>query len=618
MTIIQPQGELYILTDIPLDAEYNNTMDFDDEMSQQTYFQSKIAVVFDSNDQNKGYKFIRDNQSINVYANIDDLFGCNYLMYKNKNKWYYAFITRKDYVSPDVTRLIIKLDVLQSFMFDYEINESFIAREHQDRWRGTAGNLYPKFNNQPENIEIGNSYETKDIKRFSDEEYDNERSGTEWVIVKATAPLGQIMGFGGTLVDDQLPTSNIDNIPTGIYIYLFPINKKGGSSWKFKAQDGVGGNITSANVFGGNALINHLADNPSITSMQIFPQCPIVNDWDGDNNQLTFPNQTMMDCNITSVKVYSDSGVYTTQSLSIARIFVGKTSDYGISIKIFNSNVGLPNPSNSANITYESKLLTSPYTKMVINYDSISQDYLPENFSYSSVYARFVIIQSVLNTNNILIYPYNYLDENDNYNQSIETPINNDFYLSTDAWKEYEMNNKYTKNGSMVIAGVQSAINLGVGVATGGIGLAVAGTQAVNTGLGIASELMRQQDIKSRPDTPRVQGQDLYMNKLTRGYSAVIRMLSIKDEFKENVYKYFMHYGYACRDFKKPNTKSRYYYNYIQTIGCNLKSDIDNEYRDEIKSIYDKGITIWHYRDANTFKGVGNYDYENAEMTLIV
>ena len=63
--------------------------------------------------------------------------------------------------------------------------------------------------------------------------------------------------------------------------------------------------------------------------------------------------------------------------------------------------------------------------------------------------------------------------------------------------------------------------------------------------------------------------------------------------------------------------RSRYYFNYIKTIGANIKTNIDADFRAEIENAYNNGITIWHYRNATTFKGVNNYDYENVETNLM-
>lgn len=123
-----PNSTLYLCKNVDLDPNYNYTIDFDNITAQANYFDSKIATEFEIND---GYSYIRDSQTLKVQANIDDLLGINYLFYNNGNKRYYAFITKKEYINPTCTSLSFKLDVLQSFMFNYEIDESFVEREHQ-------------------------------------------------------------------------------------------------------------------------------------------------------------------------------------------------------------------------------------------------------------------------------------------------------------------------------------------------------------------------------------------------------------------------------------------------------------------------------------------------------
>lgn len=41
-------------------------------------------------------------------------------------------------------------------------------------------------------------------------------------------------------------------------------------------------------------------------------------------------------------------------------------------------------------------------------------------------------------------------------------------------------------------------------------------------------------------------------------------------------------------------TRSRYYFNYIKTIGCNITGDIPRKYLNKLKSIFDNGVTLWH------------------------
>ena len=53
-------------------------------------------------------------------------------MYQNESysdKWFYAFITKMEYVNNGMTRIEIITDVWQTWQFDIEFKESFIERE---------------------------------------------------------------------------------------------------------------------------------------------------------------------------------------------------------------------------------------------------------------------------------------------------------------------------------------------------------------------------------------------------------------------------------------------------------------------------------------------------------
>ena len=130
-----PNSTLYLCKNVDLDPNYNYTIDFDNITAQANYFDSKIAGEFDINE---GYSYVRDSQALKVQANIDDLLGINYLFYNNGNKRYYAFITKKEYINATCTSLTFKLDVLQSFMFNYEIEESYVEREIEDQRNGAG------------------------------------------------------------------------------------------------------------------------------------------------------------------------------------------------------------------------------------------------------------------------------------------------------------------------------------------------------------------------------------------------------------------------------------------------------------------------------------------------
>ena len=75
----------------------------------------------------------------------------------------------------------------------------------------------------------------------------------------------------------------------------------------------------------------------------------------------------------------------------------------------------------------------------------------------------------------------------------------NELNLRSDKWTDYLLNNKASINGGLAVQGAQFVANMGLGLATGGIGLAVAGSQAINFGASIANTMIQRQDIKQAP-----------------------------------------------------------------------------------------------------------------------
>lgn len=115
--------KVYLLN-VPLENDYKHTLYFTSASSQQDYFSSKVVKSYTD------FTYQRKDNIIRVPELYDNLIGCNYVMYQNKNKWYYAFITEMKYVNDDTTHISIQTDALQTWLFDFTIKPSFVEREH--------------------------------------------------------------------------------------------------------------------------------------------------------------------------------------------------------------------------------------------------------------------------------------------------------------------------------------------------------------------------------------------------------------------------------------------------------------------------------------------------------
>ena len=125
---IQPQTNIKLLHNVPLDPTYDHTLYFANASAQSTYFASmtKYNLV--------NYTYQRVHKGVaRVGYKADLLYDCNYMMFQNTafgSKWFYAFITAVEYVNNECSDVYFEMDVIQTWWFDFEIDRCFIQREH--------------------------------------------------------------------------------------------------------------------------------------------------------------------------------------------------------------------------------------------------------------------------------------------------------------------------------------------------------------------------------------------------------------------------------------------------------------------------------------------------------
>lgn len=133
------------LLSVPFESDYKNVLYYSSRAHQTETLMGMTVRVF------KDFTYQRKEGYIGVPAHIDTLWNCNYVMYQNENytnKWFYAFITKMEYINDGLTRLYIETDVYNTWCFDVNIKPSFVEREHvQDDSVGA--------NTIPENLETG-------------------------------------------------------------------------------------------------------------------------------------------------------------------------------------------------------------------------------------------------------------------------------------------------------------------------------------------------------------------------------------------------------------------------------------------------------------------------------
>lgn len=148
---IAPNTDIYILHNIPLGKDYENTVYYKDAATQEAAFIKYMKFHLTE------YSYQRQQLgTIRVELKYEQLYDCNYLMFKNssfENKWFYCFITGIGYVNDNVTEIYYEMDVMQTWCYDYQFLDSFVERRIT-----SSDNKYNLYYCQPEGLELGSNY----------------------------------------------------------------------------------------------------------------------------------------------------------------------------------------------------------------------------------------------------------------------------------------------------------------------------------------------------------------------------------------------------------------------------------------------------------------------------
>lgn len=275
----------------------------------------------------------------------------------------------------------------------------------------------------------------------------------------------------------------------------------------------------------------------------------------------------------------------------IVRLATGEDMKVGMSEPItYTKNVSKQTTLNGYN-PKNKKLLTYPYNFLVLDNNNGTSNILQyENFSGANCEFEIEGVPTI--GGSIKCVPMNYKGETRYQQEGIMCGK-----FPTCGWANDTYTNWLTQN----------AVNIGLGVASsgltilGGAGMlvtgagAVAGASSIVSGsLGIANTLGQVYQHSILPNTAKgnINGGDIAttydMNKFY-----FIKM-SIKSEYAQIIDDFFQAYGYKVNSYKIPNINGRTNWNFVKTKSCNIVGEIPQKDLQEIKDIFNNGVTLWH------------------------
>ena len=518
---------------VPLENDYKHTLHFSGRGTQTQYFLSKSSPAYTYT--NLSYQ--RKERYISVPGSYEDLRNFNYVMYRNRqnsmNDWRYAFITRMEYKSDDVTWVYIETDVLQTYLTDYTIKASFVEREHTND--DTAGK-----NTIPENLECG---------EFVCHYLQEDSTLTALSVVCAVSE-----------TDPQwLPSDNIFDVPdgpalglrqysgavSGLLYLTYPIDQLSKMSELVERYDEAG-----------------KAD--SIQAIFLCPSFLAPGIEVGANNE---PILHGMGAEPSSFEIDVGGGI----ANSVDSSYV---------------------PRNKKLLTYPFKYLmvsNNAGASAVYHYE------LFDDKANSGM--KFRVYGTLTPGCSIRMVPLNYKGVPENNEEGLnlgKLPICN---WTSDAFTNWLTQNSVNIGLTLATGATSVAVGAGATVlgAIGGFGIgATAGVGMIAGGVSsIANQLTQVHQMKFTPDQSRgnINSGDVTtaMNKNT----FTVYGMSIKTEYAEIIDGFFDMFGYKVNRVKVPFSNHRPEYWYTKTIDVSIDGNVPSDDMQKIKDCYNRGVTFW-------------------------
>ena len=530
--MIAPNSSIVLLK-TPMELNDSNTLSFSTETAKHDYFLSLPKLRLDDATYQRKEDVVRypTNPPNTSY---EDLLQYNYCMYQNTsydNKWFYAYIDDIKYINDNMCEIKLRTDAFMTWQNDITYKASFIERQHVSD--DTIGK-----HTIPENLETGEYIENP----LTSSEL------TDWQALTGTCYV--VLGLSE-------PPYGIANVPASLNDY---------------------------HMYGGVYSALWYVTFSSSTDCTKF-----INDIQGQFSSDIIVTAFMVP------QIFLQGNVnYVTPSGKDFQ--VGYIESYNGLISL-SSNLELNKPSSiDGYVPKNNKCFCYPYTYLMIS-NNIGENNIYRYEFFNSSKAVFSL-NGVLSVGcSIKCFPVNY-----NYSSSLSYTDRHYIHstnmakLPTCSWNNDAYTNWLTANSVDLAvgigAGAVATIAGGAMIATG-VG-AVAGAGLMAGGINsIYNSIKADYKASLVPDTAKGginQGDIVFSGNAT----LLPTQFTVRNEYIKSIDSFFTMFGYKVNSLEVINPHKRTYFDYIKTIGCNIIGNIPQKDMEEIRNLFDNGLTIWH------------------------
>lgn len=531
MAAVTPSSDLYLLQ-CPIEIDNKNQINFSNATNQYNYF-SNLYKIGATN-----FSYQRKDSTIRYPAHIDTIRHFNYCMYRNdnySNKWFYAFIESMEYLNDSTTLIKIKTDVWQTWQFDLSFKRCFVEREHVNDDSIGKHTL-------DENLPIGEPIinHSQQFTICSNDD-DNQR----FVAQVTQLPDGVSIPSGYT-------TRVYQGIPQGCYLCVFdgpePFGKF--STWYDKK-----------------------GQQNAIVSFFIVPRSMV--------SDAHYQNYNIGE-GVGSTRVGFLPDSYIPYQFPAYEVHNNSTLDGYV-------------PKNN-------KLFTYPYSYLVVSNSAGSTvTYRWEDFE-DPTFPDWTVEGVISQGCQIRMFPHlykHYATGSPAWDYGIncaKLPIlswQSDFYLN---WQAQNGVNQAIQTATNVVKDIGNIAGGLVNIASTNAGNGVSGVigGTMDTVSDISSSIHEQQvaDLVPVQAKGNVNCADLTYSFDKVGFT--FQKMSCRREYAVMLDSFFSMFGYKVNEVKVPNVTGRSNWNFVKTKQANILGNIPQEDLDEIKSMFNSGVTIWH------------------------
>lgn len=516
------------ICDVPLNNSYAHTLYFENATEQNAYFSARTVKQF------SGYAYVRRTWSIKVEAHMSEARQWRYLRFINSHdsKMYYFFITRVEYVNDSTVELFTEMDLLQTYMFDWNLKECFIERQHTET--DSIGE-----HTVDEGLETG--------ELINAHEYNVEGLQEMAIVIMSAVHLAE----GLTTTPDIATPERFDNIFSGLGIYAVDLD-----DW-----------VAFANLLENYSSLGAI---DGIVSMYMYPKNLLTLDqgqawgtgsiiktvWGAEFDMVTLAKYTN----------YRD------------RLFGGYTPlNNKLYCYPYNFLYCTNNQGGTAEYKYERFDTGLSYYGFDV-WGGVSQD------------AGVHIAPDYYNGGNQGVNVSTGFDYGLTLGNFPSCAWNSDTYKVWLAQNYHTLNHQGTSAVLQVGAGAATVIG---GAAMGNIGVAAGGAAMAYNGLNTVQGLVAQKrDMQTQP--PQARGaHSVTINTNAGKQTFTFYYKTISQEYAKIVDDFFTMYGYRINRVQKPNIHARYHYTYIKTVGCIVTGPMNADELQTIGRLFDNGLTFW-------------------------